>query len=281
MKPIIQLLFHGGLGNQLFQYCFYKQNFFNKDHKIKFLSNNDHWLKKNNSNIDKLLNIKISKLKNNFQSKAFNLLQKKIIFKEINDLNYKNINKNFSRVFINGYFQSKNCHNRYYEKLSKEIYENNMKKIISSKIANYCSLAIRRSDFVKLGWSLNLSYYFESLKKLKINKKNKIKIVSEDIEFANLFSYKLKKMGYNSEVLKNKSNIQDKSINDFTNLINSKNLIIANSSFSWWAANIRAVAGFDNRKICCPKLWFPKTYISHLNVQPFIPKNWKIINNTF
>jgi len=154
-------------------------------------------------------------------------------------------------------------------------------KIISSKIANYCSLAIRRSDFVKLGWSLNLSYYFDSLKKLKINKKNKIKIVSEDIEFANLFSYKLKKMGYNSEVLKNKSNIQDKSINDFTNLINSKNLVIANSSFSWWAANIRAVAGFDNSKICCPKLWYPKTYISHLNVQPFIPKKWKIINNSF
>ena len=32
----IHLLLHGGIGNQLFQYCFYKQKFDDKKHKINF-----------------------------------------------------------------------------------------------------------------------------------------------------------------------------------------------------------------------------------------------------
>ena len=47
-------------------------------------------------------------------------------------------------------------------------------------------------------------------------------------------------------------------------MINSENLIIANSSFSWWAANIRAVAGFDDTRVCSPKKFgFPKL-LGHL-----------------
>ena len=202
------------------------------------------------------------------------------MFKEITDLNSDEKIKN-SKIIINGYFQSSKCHREYYQKLCRDIYLKKIKKILSNRKINYCSIAIRRSDFVKLGWSIKLKYYFKALKKLKINKKYKIKIISEDSEFGELFSLKLKSLGYKSELIKNKSKKFDKSINDFINLINSENLIIANSSFSWWAANIRAVAGFDDTRVCSPKIWFPKTFRSPLNVKPEISKNWKQIPNTF
>ena len=280
MKKKIKLLFHGGLGNQLFQYCFYLKNYKNKKHNVKFFFNNDQWLNNKNSNINSLININILNYGNDFKSKLVNII-KNLFYYEVNDFNSNKLLNNKSRIFLNGYFQSKNCHRSHYKVLSKHIFDIKIKKILSKKKVNYCSLAIRRYDFVKLGWAINLSYYYKALKKLKIRKNKLIKNISEDEEFSKLFAEKLKAMGYNCEFLKNKSNEFNKSLNDFINLINSKNLIMANSSFSWWAANIRAHTDFDNKNVSCPLQWFPKNYKSNLNVTPIVSKDWKIVTNSF
>ena len=71
-----------------------------------------------------------------------------------------------SKIIINGYFQSVNVMKNII-KNCRDIYLKKLRKFLSNRKINYCSIAIRRSDFVKLGWSIKLKYYFKALKKLK------------------------------------------------------------------------------------------------------------------
>jgi hypothetical protein len=47
-----------------------------------------------------------------------------------------------------------------------------------------------------------------------------------------------------------------------------KNFIIANSSFSWWAAWL---ASYDKKIVICSKSWFPDKSVNTSNL---IPKDW-------
>lgn len=59
---------------------------------------------------------------------------------------------------------------------------------------------------------------------------------------------------------------QGNEIDDFNLLASCKDLIIANSSFSWWAAYL---CPNHTKKIVCPKEWF-----SDLETRTFLPEEW-------
>lgn len=58
---------------------------------------------------------------------------------------------------------------------------------------------------------------------------------------------------------------------DFTRLARANHLIIANSSFSWWAALL------SNARIIAPKQWFSKEVLKSNPTDDLFPKDWKLI----
>ncbi len=103
---------------------------------------------------------------------------------------------------------------------------------------------VRLGDYVDLGWDLSIEYYEEMLK----NEKYKTAYIICD-EPENPKLNKLVSMGC---IVKDNGNYGDKKyIADFVFAKNAKKLIIANSTFSWWAAFL------GDAKVYYPCIKFP------------------------
>ena len=97
---------------------------------------------------------------------------------------------------------------------------------------NSVAIHVRRGDYVNLGICLDQSYYHQAL--LKMEEKVKAPqyfIFSDDIEFAKrLFK------GENGNFSYIQYNSENSTLEDLFIMKSCKHIIMANSSYSWWAA---------------------------------------------
>jgi hypothetical protein len=279
MKKIkIELI--GGLGNQLFQYAAAKKlqkKFLN--YKAIYYDHNFKWSNES-VNIDFFLKIEKNKFISNHWLEKYQRLTDFLFGYVINDLpenkhNFQNIPK--KKIFIlRGFFQNSTWYNDVLQEVCDEIISSSKEKIFDSFEESELVVQFRRSDYIRYNWEINIDYYFKALAILNKNKEKKITIVSEDIQFNDLLYNKLKSKGYKILPMKVNKHFL-KSVSDFVTLIKSKNLIMANSSFGWWAASIRSKMAYDDKTVILPKFWFPKLK----NFHPGNPYNWLEITNSF
>lgn len=259
---------YGGLGNQLFQYSaalsFSKQY----GHELKFVNifNKRYRQAHTKFDLDKLYNLKISYIDSYELKQKFGYLKSNYYF---NKFAYKfNINfdciitdklaktlANNKNYFLYGYFQNYK-YLKYTElTLHKYFYEprdiNNLNKYqLYQEILNThsVSLHIRGGDYLAnpMRQVCNYEYYFNAIKKIKYFNSNAIfYIFSDDLNYAKNI---LSKLDINYRLVDN----------HFNNALNlylmskCKDNIIANSSFSWWAAYLN---NNKYKKIISPKKW--------------------------
>ena len=103
------------------------------------------------------------------------------------------------------------------------------------KIVQQCNsvaIHVRRGDYVNLGICLDKSYYHQAILKLEENvKAPQYFIFSDDIEFAKqLFKEENEHFSYIQYQSKNAT------LEDLFIMKSCKHIIMANSSYSWWAA---------------------------------------------
>ena len=276
----IKVEFIGGLGNQLFQYTAAKKlknKFLN--YKSTYYGEPTNWSDQS-VNIDFYLKMIIKKKNSNRYTFEYQRLKDFLFGHVINDLpenkfNFEKIKK--KKYFIlRGFFQNSSWYNDVLDEVCHEIVAYSKEKIFDSFEKSDLVIQFRRSDYIKYGWEINIDYYFKALAILNKNKEKKITIVSEDTQFNDLLYKKLESEGYKTlPMIVNKNFL--KSVSDFTTLIKSKNLIIANSTFGWWAASIRSKLGYDNNTVILPKFWFPNIK----NFHPGNPYGWLEIENSF
>ncbi len=179
----------------------------------------------------------------------------------------ENILKRDSRVGIcKGYFQSERFFLSYREKLlpllepkyeySEEI-KMLMKKITQEESV---SLHIRRGDYVFLGISMELDYYYKAIEYLAdvVEKKFKIYVFSDDINWAR---ENLKLSEYDMEFIHLENETAD--VDEMMLMSKCKNNIIANSTYSWWGAWLNQNKG---KIVIAPNIAFNNTNI--------IPNEW-------
>ncbi len=217
--------------------------------------------------------------------KAVNMLAFKLGFKGIqmskyfieNKFSYnRNINKVGKDCYLSGYWQSPNYFDSFdslirdeftfHQQLSDENLE--IERLI--KTVNAVSLHIRRTDFqntisTSVHGICSLEYYENAVEFISTKSINPhFFVFSDDIDWAkeNL------KLPYQLTFIS--GNNGDKSYIDMQLMSACKHNIIANSSFSWWAAWLNSNT---SKIVIAPKTWFSKETLNDQTTD-LIPSEW-------
>ena len=276
----------GGLGNQMFQYAFYKYLEYSKHGELKLdLSLFKNYSLHNGYELERVFNIdekiavrdEIERFKSNYPLffKIENkLLNKNIIFgtkhfKEnkfyINEKIFDQIIKDF---YVEGYFQTY----KYIQKLDNSLFE--FKTKLSQKEeqlfkGNTVSIHIRGGDYlsskkdnVLFGNICTKDYYMKAINYIKNNIENpNFLIFTNDKEYAeSLFKYD------NFQIIDWNRNRE--SFRDMYLMSLCKHNIIANSSFSWWGAWLNKNS---SKVVIAPHKWFNG---NNINQNEIVPKDW-------
>jgi predicted DNA-binding protein YlxM (UPF0122 family) len=281
----------GGLGNQLFQYAFARG--IQLKHKTQ-LKTDLSWYDEERNNhefyqLNSFPNINIHKAsaRQIFFYKRKTLLSSSLLYKAVSNLfNYKTITEtqfNFNpkqnlstskNCYTNGYWQSEKYFNKIRETLLNDFSfpelstKNNITKQNICN-TNSCSLHIRRGDYVtnplnkKNHGALNLMYYQNALNRIQQKVNNlSLFVFSDDIEWVK------ENLSTNLPTIYVDWNIGKSAIHDMHLMSLCKHNIIANSSFSWWAAWLN---NNPSKMVFAPKKWFNER---DWDTTDLIPKNW-------
>lgn len=188
---------------------------------------------------------------------------------------YYHYNSNFFKtrndVFLVGYWMSW----KYFEKFDQEIRQdftvrNNLVSHLSNieneiRNSDSVSIHIRRSDFTsekntKLHGIVPLSFYREAIKRIATKYPAlRLYIFSDDIHWV--------KDNFTTEfpVVFVSNDISKTAFEDFYLMSICKHNVIANSTFSWWAAYLNNNAG---KMVIAPKKWYNKSPYNYKDVYP-------------
>ena len=281
---------YGGLGNQMFQYAFAKE----LEHRFpKEVFIDTFWGNKNTIHhgyeLDTLFNIDIKeadekaikklstspdnlllKIRRKYFTKKTHYIDKDFIFSD-------KIFKTTKDCYYEGYWQSEDFFSSVKKEI-KEIYkfklpldEDNL-ELLKNAGKNSLSIHVRRGDYLKEK-SLNvcnLEYYQNALNKILSEEK-----ISGIIFFSNDIDWCKKNIKTDDiPTFYSTKNTGKNSWKDMALMSLCSHNIIANSSFSWWAAYLN---DNKNKKILCPKTWgissTKKSYY-HFNFSRVCPQDW-------
>lgn len=266
---MIIVQFVGGLGNQMFQYAFYK-TLQSKNKKVKAdLVRFSIYEYHNGFEIEDIFNISLDKV-TPFRSKLYNplyrswairklrrlLFLKNLHFEEKNDFIFdSDVFLRSKKKYFMGHWQTE----KYFKGIETEIKNdfifkvplNTKNQLLSEKVKNTNSVAIhvRRGDYINhplFGNICNENYYNKAIKYMQINVSNPaFFIFSNDILWCKN-QFNLPNATYID------GNIGCNSYIDMQLMSYCKHNIIANSSFSWWAAWLNHN---ENKMVVAPKKW--------------------------
>lgn len=286
MKVIVDI--KGGLGNQLFCYAFGYALSKKKNAKLHIDTSMQDNKNVKGRNLE-LLNFnpkfdqRISyKYRNKFLDRKLGINRIRKLFKVglftkkyserkqmIYDGKVFDINQN---TYFDGFWQSEKYFKEYREELINMLVPNKTYTLEVSKVMKEVqekesvALHVRRGDYVGLGWQLPMNYYDLALKKMneEIGRDFEIFVFSDDIAFTKeYFSkyadiYKINYIQYESD---------NAVVEDLYVMSKCKHNIIANSSYSWWAAWLNQNR---NKVVICPEIGMWNG--------DFYPEEWKKIH---
>ncbi len=172
--------------------------------------------------------------------------------KDALDVNVFNVQKN---TYFDGYWQNYKYFDNYRKELLDLLILNNTftNDTLENEIKNLNSVSIhiRRGDYVSAGWGIPMDYYPKAIERLKKETKDSYLsayVFSDDIEFAKKYfndnpvdNVNFTYMDYSSD---------NKTISDLHLMSCCKHNIIANSTFSWWAAYLNRN---EEKIVICPE----------------------------
>lgn len=279
----------GGFGNQLFQFAFanyLKEKNFNVTINTDFLSENNQQTKRNlmfSSKISgfyeqRYLNKKIFNLflalntSSTFSNSFFNK------YKYTKEYSEK-LNDHDTIIFFNGYWKDIS-----YPEFSKNYILNMLKKfqVIDNKLKSRVEtdralVHIRRRDFIKNNWDLDISYFEDSINLLRSKSESIVfDVFTDDFEWVS--SQKIFNIADNIYAQSSKTSLPneqddfDETIETFASMLNYQHYIVGNSSFSFWAAFLSST---ESSFVTVPDPWFKN------NQHPVLRKeNWFTVSNS-
>ncbi|MGE3825018.1 MAG: alpha-1,2-fucosyltransferase [Bacteroidia bacterium] len=293
----------GGLGNQMFQYALgrhlsiinktelkfdlssYEEKLFNNGAKCRGYNLDIFDLNIKIASADEIQKVKASEipffetLKYKFQRlKTIPYFRKTELFESKLFFFDSNILKAGKNSYLTGYWQSP----KYFDSIRKNLLEDfKFKELPSKKDYDFIdaiikqesvSIHIRRGDYVtnpetyKLHGVCTIDYYKQAIEHICKNVENPFfYIFSDDIDWAK------ENIKPEENVTYVKGTPSDKDYFEMHLMSLCKHNIIANSSFSWWAAWLNSNS---QKIIIAPQKWMN---MPDLNVNDLLPEIWKKI----
>jgi len=293
VNKIVIVRLQGGLGNQMFQYAFavllakkngtgvfLDKNFFSlREKKVGFTPRNfelnifgNKYLEATHSQLLSFYNLSfLDKIK-----KKLRLNYPKIYNESVFGFNQSALNIK-APVYLNGYFQS----SKYfigYEELIKHLFLFpineldilNKELLTTIKNANTISVHIRRGDYAEdkvtqqFHGCCSIEYYQKAIAVL-MNRYSDFTLVffSDDVNWV---KEQFENLPYPKLFINNNS--AENSWKDMLLMSSCTHNIIANSSFSWWAAWLNENT---EKTVIAPKKWFEA---KELDTKTILPEEW-------
>lgn len=266
MITFLQLGKYGAIGNQLFQYAtLYSIGKIN-NYIVKIPKTEEHFDEGTNRIQHYFLNC--------FDNISAEILMEddiKSIKYKIYDGNAISYNKNVFNIpdftTLEGYFQSYKYFNIFEKSLKnqlqfKSFIKDSVHKKYNLDYKNFSSVHLRCGDYVHRQNHhpvMNKDYYAKAFE--LINSSNYL-VFSDSINYAkNLFG---QFKDINFIYIENNHAFEDMYLMSIC-----KDNILANSSFSWWAAWLN-----QDNKVIAPKNWLGSAYNGKWNLNDLIPKEW-------
>lgn len=269
MITFLQLGKYGAIGNQLFQYATL--------YSIGKINNYEIKIPKTEEHFDEGANRIQHYFLNCFDNISTEILTEediKLIKYKAHDENAISYNKNIFNIpdftTLEGYFQSYKYFNIFEKSLKKQLQfkssiKNSVYKKYNLNYKNFSSVHLRCGDYAHRQNHhpvMNKDYYEKAF---DIIDSSDYLVFSDSIDYAkNVFS---QFKNINFIYIENNHAFEDMYLMSIC-----KNNILANSSFSWWAAWLN-----ENNKVVAPKNWLGPAYNGKWNLNDLIPKEWNII----
>ena len=143
--------------------------------------------------------------------------------------------------------------------LKEEYLKDNVMRIVDEmNNCNSVAIHVRRTDYVKMNWQTDVYYYVRAKEKMdELVKDPKYYVFSDNIDWC-----------YDNLPFKGARFIHCRDFEDFHIMQHAKHNIIANSTFSWWAAYTN-----KNKNIVVA----PKGWISGIEWSPLSVKGWILV----
>jgi hypothetical protein len=279
IKPCITCHLNGGLGNQLFQIFITLRNALKFNKQIVFMNTtfsgrdrNTYWTSLLDKMLDKyILSFNYSDFKTVIREKSFKYtcIESEILSKS-----------NSENILLAGYFQSP----KYFQDAYSIIYDflgiAEKRSIVREKMdidfSQCVSMHFRLGDYKHLQTRhpiLKIEYYLSALQHVSLLDPT-IKYVLYCCEQPDIKDVKEK-----ISILENKfpQLLFTRISNDLADweqmlaMSCCKHHIIANSTFSWWAAYLNAST--SNKIVCYPSTWFGPA-LKHHNTSDLFPEEW-------
>lgn len=170
-------------------------------------------------------------------------------------------------IYLKGYWQTEKYFKEYRQELLsiftpvKSRDESVLQIIRDLERVNSVAVHVRRGDYLDEHWELNMEYYDKAISLLSIKQKEmKLYVFSDEIEYCKEYfaryedSFDFNYLEYFSD---------NYSIDDLLIMSKCKHNIIANSTYSWWAAWLNQN---EYKMVICPelKIW----------TNDFYPEEW-------
>ncbi len=190
-------------------------------------------------------------------------------------------------IDLEGYFQSlkyvENAqpHLRRILRLSKQLRLQVLADFPQLMARNIVTLHVRRGDYMKLHSYYNIlepQYYVMTLSLIKDF--DEILVVSDDVRWVHMTLIPAIRERYAAVSISVSPG--HSSLYDFVLLHAGRHIILANSSFSWWAAYLHLIHGSVDRDVYVASTWFNESgpYAGknlHYVRGDFFPKEWNLV----
>ena len=294
----------GGIGNQLFQYAFVRALSIKFNEKFKldlsWYRDYDKYEELINPNAatkrEYLLNkfnIQDNLLNHLYLSISYRLnktpcLKKLINYPVVRYFSYKTITEseldiermdNYNNIYLYGFWQNSNLLEDYRHILEKEITlktkisEKNKLYLDSIEDSNSIAIHFRRGDLLSRPVAVDNQpsstddYYFNAINIIKKNVNNpELFVFSDDIKWI--------EKNHEFDIPATYINSDGPDYEHFHLMCHCKHQIIANSTFSWWAAWLN---NNQNKIVISPKWWYRDPVKNESIIR--IPQDWTVLNN--